>query len=519
MSHQSAEPIRVLIADDEPAVRTSYQDILASFSPKASDALTDMRARLFGGASPPVMDQDSFELNFCSGAEAAVRSAEEALRDSRPFAVAFLDMRMPPGPDGAWAATQLRALDPLLDIVIATAYSDVDPEEVTRRVPPSSKLFYLQKPFHPHEVRQLATALGRKRSAENEIRRIAFVDDVTGLPNRALFRDRLFDALDSARRDRRQLALLFVDLDNFKRINDTLGHTVGDALLRNVAERIAGNLRASDALAASGAGTESFARFGGDEFTVLLTEIRERADAGRVADRLLQQLCGPMHLGSHEVTVTASIGIATYPADGEDVDHLLKSAGMAMHFAKREGGNTYSYFSSAMNKEAVRRLTIENELRSALANRELTLVYQPQLDVQGKRVCGLEALLRWQSCTLGNMSPAEFIPVAEETGLIIPIGDWVLREACRQAQDWLAEGIHVPRMAVNVSVRQFAQDGFVSQIADVLSKTGLAPQILEIEITESLLMRDGKNALADLRALRHSAYRSPSTTSVRAIPI
>ncbi len=506
INHTTPNPIRILIADDEAGIRDSYREILQPPTKKAADSkLTDLRSRLFNkGPQTRVDDPEVFELVLCSGAEEAVAAVEEANREEKPFAVVFLDMRMPPGPDGVWAATRIRELDKRLDIVVVTAYSDIDPEEISRLVPPRGSLFYLQKPFHPHEIRQLALALGRRRRAEDQVRRIAFFDDITGLPNRVSFHDRLQQALKGPGRDQRHLAVMFMDLDNFKRINDTLGHSTGDILLKEVSKRLLLKLRSSDAILEGKASRngEGLARLGGDEFTVLLTDIGESNDAGIVAARLLSAMSQPILLSGHEITVTASIGIAVYPNDGQDAETLIKNADMAMYFAKREGKNTFKFYKENMNEGEVRRLNLESELRRALERGEFSLDYQPQLDLKSGTLCGMEALLRWNNALLGAISPVEFIPIAEETGLIVAIGEWVLRMACTQAKTWRDEGMGMPRVAVNVSVCQFAQDNFPELVSLILQESGLDPEYLELEITESVLMKDGEEALETLRKLK-----------------
>jgi diguanylate cyclase (GGDEF)-like protein len=498
--------IRVLIADDETSIHESYREILKGSPPSpGSDRLSDLRTRLFGGARKPAAGpQQEFDLLFCSGAEEAVQAVRNALARDNPFDLVFLDMRMPPGPNGVWAAEQIRALDGNVDIVVATAYSDINPEEIAQRVPPTGSLFYLQKPFHVHEVRQLASALGRRRQAEERIRQLAYFDQTTGLPNRALFREQLRRALEQARRNSEPLAVLFMDLDNFKRVNDTLGHSTGDLLLAEVSKRLLLNLRTRDAIAKGllSAGSEVLARLGGDEFTVLLSSLCDGNDAGIVCQRLLKALSRPIRFGEHEVTISASIGIAVFPDDGADADALLKAADMAMYFAKREGRNGYQFYTEAMNESALKRLTLENHLRRALERGELSLHYQPQLDIATREVVGVEALIRWNSQELGPVCPVEFIPIAEESGLILAIGEWVLRTACAQCKAWQDEGISLERIGVNVSVRQFAQDGFPGRVAAILAETGLAPEALELEITESVLIKDGEAALTTLRALK-----------------
>lgn len=508
MEYQEEKSIRVLIADDEPAVLDAYKRIFngAGNAAKSPDkSMSDLRAKLFGNAgSKPKQTHMDFIVEYTQGAEEALEAVRTARETRRPFSMAFLDMRMPPGPDGVWAAREIRAIDPNLDIVMATAYSDVDPREISDQVPPVDKIFYVQKPFHPYEVRQLALALGRKSEAEARIRQLAFYDSLTGLPNREFFKIRLLQAIEVAKRQNRSLAVLFMDLDNFKRINDTLGHGVGDQLLRTTAERLTRSIRASDSITRLPLrGVENgIARFGGDEFMILLTDMNKSEEVTTVANRIRENLCVPLKLGEHEVIVSTSIGIATFPDDGEDAETLVKNADMAMYFAKRNGRNSFQFYSKSMNEAALKRMTLENLMRRALHTNEFTLWYQPQIGLATGEVCGMEALLRWNSPELGMVPPMEFIPVAEECGLIIPIGEWVLRTACRQAKAWRDEGHTQLRVAVNISVLQFVHMGFPELVQSILEETGLEPSALELEITESLLMKDGGNAIETLNALK-----------------
>ncbi len=499
----SQRPIKVLVADDDEAVLDAYRQIFSRATSTAEgDQLRNLKAKLFGGgAARPSSLGPLFEPHYCHDAEQAVAAARAAIDNGGAFSVIFLDMRMPPGPDGAWAAARIRELDPQVDIVIATAYSDTDPREITALVPPEDKLFYVQKPFHPHEIRQLALALGRKWEAEQRIRQLAYYDSLTGLPNRLLFLDRLTQTLELARRHKRTAALLFLDLDNFKRINDTLGHGIGDDLLKTMAARLTHCLRTGDTVSRP-APEGTAARLGGDEFTVLLSEINHPEEAAVVAQRILDTLGQPMRLMTHEIIVTPSIGIALFPQDGDDAGSILKNADLAMYFAKRTGPNLFQYYEEAMNATALRRLTLENHLRQALDHNEFTLYYQPQVNLVSGEISGMEALLRWHNRALGDVAPTEFIPIAEESGLILPIGDWILRSACRQAKQWRDRGVPLPRMAVNVSVAQFVHRKFLETIREALTETGLDPEVLELEITESLLMKDATNATEILRAIK-----------------
>jgi len=490
--------IRVLVVDDEPGIRDAYGQVLAeSDVSQEVEGFRELRSRLFKNAPAQSRAKGrshstTFEPVFCDQAPAAVAAVKEALAHNQPFAVVFLDMRMPPGPDGVWAAAHIRELDPAVEIVICTAYSDADPSDIGGLVPPEDKLSYLQKPFHPHEVRQMTIALGSKWRAERRIVRLAYFDTLTGLPNREQSHNRLVRALQAAKENDRTLAVLYLDLDNFKRVNDTLGHTAGDELLRLVADRLRNSLRdrVDTAIPGAGAGARlgDIARLGGDEFMVLLPNMRSAADAGGVAERLIDALREPMQLAANSLAVTPSVGIAVYPQDGTDAVTLLRHADLAMYVAKRRSSGTYAYYDASMNAIALHRFTIEDRLRGALARNELSLLYQPQFDVRTAGVSGMEAVLRWSSAELGVVSSAEFLPVAEETGLILPIGAWMLRTACLQAKTWRAEGLAVQRIAVNVSARQFALAEYPAQVGAILQETGLDPAMLELEISESVVM-------------------------------
>ena len=512
MSKNKRPVIRVLVADDEAEVRDAYRQILLEADMSGETAMfRNLRERLFAKGAPEQMAKQLGARNtlfapvFCDGAEAAVAAIRESIASDDPFAVVFLDMRMPPGPDGVWAAQRIRELDPAIEIVVCTAYSDVDPGEIGGIVPPEEKLSYLQKPFHPHEVRQMSISLASKWRAEHRIVKLAYFDALTGLPNREQSRSRLSSALAAAQENERMMAVLYLDLDNFKRVNDTLGHAVGDELLTVVAARLRHSLRSNDG---PGRDLEStprsnhIGRLGGDEFIVLLPNIRSAEDAAAAAARLIADLQAPMRLALHSLVITPSVGISLYPSDGVDVDTLLRNADLAMYFAKRKGPGMHAFFEAAMNDAALHRFTLEAKLRGALERGEFTLHYQPQFDVGTGTVAGMEALLRWTNADLGEVTPVEFIPVAEETGLILPIGEWVLRTACRQAKAWLDEGLPFGRMAVNVSGQQFVLKDFSATVAAILAETGITPSMLELEITESVVMNDEAWAEVALRQLK-----------------
>jgi diguanylate cyclase (GGDEF)-like protein len=500
MADPTRLPIRVLFVDDEADIRDAYLQSLRQPDATTNSAdLRDLQARLFSKAkgnpsrATTPARSTTFDPVFCNQADAAVLVVEQALAQNQPFSVVFMDMLMPPGKDGVWAAARIRELDPAVEIVICTAYSDVDPSEIGGIVPPEEKLSYLQKPFHAHEVRQMTIALGSKWRAERRIVRLAYFDTLTGLPNREQSNSRLVSAITAAKERKRTLAVLYLDLDNFKRVNDTLGHAVGDELLCLVATRLRNALRYCDTVGSEPLGharAGDLARLGGDEFMALLPDLRDADDAGIVAARLIGALREPMQLATTSLVVTPSVGIAVFPRDGADAETLRRNADLAMYFAKRKCPGTFAFFDGPMNAAALHRVTIEDRLRGALERNEFSLEYQPQFDVRTGGISGMEALLRWTSDELGSVPPTEFIPVADETGLILAIGEWVLRTACRQAKAWHDEGLSVGRMAVNVSGKQFAQAEFPDQVAAIVRDTGLDPSTLELEITESVVMAD-----------------------------
>lgn len=343
----------------------------------------------------------------------------------------------------------------------------------------------------------------RRKEAERQIRALAFYDSLTRLPNRRLFLELLNGALEMAARHGRIAALLFLDLDRFKEVNDTYGHAAGDQLLNEVADRLRVNLRTSDYVARSGSADSSavISRLGGDEFTVLLSEISEPHNAATIAQRILNAFAVPFSLDGHEVSVGASIGLAVYPNDSEDADTLLTHADTAMYRAKDRGRNNWQFYTNAMNVTATRILEIERRLHRALENQEFTLHYQPVRDTIEGTLIGAEALIRWMDPEEGLIYPDEFIPIAEKTGLIVPLGDWVLRTACAQARAWQKAGYRPIRIGVNVSGQQFRRGNLVEATAGILRETGLSPAHLELELTEPTLLKSDEAAMIALKQL------------------
>ena len=342
-----------------------------------------------------------------------------------------------------------------------------------------------------HHLWILADITERKR-AEARINHLAHHDPLTGLPNRLSLLSRLEQALPEARRYHWNLGLFFIDLDRFKVINDTLGHLVGDQLLMEVAGRLAATVRESDTVA----------RLGGDEFVILLPDVGDAADAAAVAGKIIDALAEPIRVEGHELHTSPSIGISLYPLDGDEAETIMRNADTAMYHAKAAGRNTFQFYAEEMNQAATERLTLERKLRQAVARGEFSLHFQPQFAVGSRQPTGVEALLRWHTEEDGPISPARFIPIAEETGLIVGIGTWVLREACRQMRAWLDAGLAPVRVAVNLSARQLKQRDFPETVAQALSDSGLPAHLLELEITESAVMEQPKEAIQLLTELR-----------------
>ena len=626
---------RILLIDDTPAIHDDFRKIL---TPALANAAFDaLDSALFGDSAPAPLPGVELDSAY-QGAEglAKVRAARLS---GLPYALAFVDMRMPPGWDGVQTIERLWQEDPLLQIVICTAYTDYSWCDVLARLDVGDRLLILKKPFDAIEVCQLASALAAKwqmaqqvaekmasleaaveqrvgelsqantalqaeivahASAEEElklaasvfhntmdgvmitdmagrivsvnpafstitgyspaeaigqkpsllhsdqhgpdfyramwttllrdgrwegeiwnrrkdgeaflewlsigmvpaddgqplryvsvfnditelrkkdehIRHLAFHDPLTGLPNRALLLDRLEHGLAVARRETEGLGVMFIDLDRFKHINDSLGHDVGDGLLREVAHRLSTCLRQSDTVA----------RMGGDEFVILLEHVHGPETYASLAKKIITCLSAPLVIDGHPLQVGASIGIACFPDDGADVVSLMKHADAAMYAAKAAGRGTYRFFQAAMTEKAGQRLQLEMELRRAVSHGELELFYQPRVALQSGVPCGVEALVRWRHPVRGLVPPDDFIPLAEETGIIHALGDWVLEEACRQLRAWQQQGLAGMRVAVNISAKQLQEGDLVARIASLTRHYGIAPADLEVELTESVIM-------------------------------
>jgi diguanylate cyclase (GGDEF)-like protein/PAS domain S-box-containing protein len=342
----------------------------------------------------------------------------------------------------------------------------------------------------------LALAVERK-GAEERLAYLAQFDALTALPNRHLFHDRLLQTMAQGRRSGNPMAVLYIDLDRFKLVNDTQGHGAGDKLLKETAARLIQCIRSGDTVG----------RFGGDEFGAVLSDLAKPGDASIVAQKMIDALARPFDLDGHETYISASVGITLFPADSEEAGVLIMNADTAMYRAKEQGRNTYQYFTREMNERALARMHVEAALRRALERREFLLHYQPKVDLESGVICGFEALLRWQHPERGMVSPVEFIPVLEDAGLIVPVGEWVMREVCRQIQAWKSSGLSVPPVAVNLSARQFLQKDLEATVRLILRESGVDPSLIQFELTESLLMKEPETAARTLHGLKESGVR------------
>jgi diguanylate cyclase (GGDEF)-like protein len=424
-------------------------------------------------------------------------------------------MRMPPGWDGLDTIEQLWKADPHLQIALCTAHSDYTWEDMAERLEFGDQLLVLKKPFDSLEIRQMASALTWKwqmaqdaamkvlslektiEARVHELLKVSHLlqyDVLTELPNSTLLGDRLNQSLALSRRHDKQLAVMFLGLDRFKRINNALGHPAGDEMLKQVGRNLVATVRESD----------SVFRYGSDEFVVILADVHHPQQTKGIAEKLLNAIRVPQHIAGHDLSVTASLGISIYPDDGFDAIALIKKAETAMRNVKESGPNEFRFFIDEMNQRARDQQSIESGIRLALERNEFVLHYQPKLDLGSGQVVGAEALIRWQKPGHGLVYPSDFISVAEDSGLIVPLSKWVLAEACRQACAWQAAGLPKICMSVNMSAIDFRQQDFVDGIERILKETGLEPALLELEITEGVLMQNidtTVNALTRLKVM------------------
>jgi diguanylate cyclase (GGDEF)-like protein len=505
---------RILIIDDNRDIHRDFRKVIGSGFDDASSMAAAELAIL--GETAPTAAKDTFEMDSAFQGQEGVARIQQALDEGRPYAMAFVDMRMPPGWDGLETIERLWKVDPDVQVVICSAHSDYDWTDVIARLDHSDKLLVIKKPFEAVEVIQSANALTRKwqnerivrrqvetleqavvvrtenlETANKQLRHLATHDALTGLPNRVLMDDRISQSIVLAERQRQNFAVMLLDLDRFKLVNDSLGHRAGDELLKEVARRLKGVVRDVDTVV----------RLGGDEFVVIVAPGPERDVAQRAAARIIDAMRAPVRVAGVEVHTSPSIGIAFYPEDAVTVENLVAHADAAMYAAKQRGRNNFQCFMPGMNTASHDKVRLESDMRVALERKQFQLHYQPKVNTETGVMHGAEALLRWTHPVRGPISPAEFIPIAEECGLIGTIGAWVMREACRQARAWQLAGLPPLRVAVNLSPSQFRQGNIVSMIRDALDEAGLEPRFLEVELTETTVMTDPEESIAILERL------------------
>ena len=510
--------MRILIVDDEPGMHESYRLAFADTGPVAGAAELDtLAADLFGGdAVEPVEPGIAFERTHCMQGLEAVAAVEAAIAAGEPYAVAFIDVRMPPGIDGKETATRIRALDPDINLVIVTGFSDFSPIEISKAAGPLDKIFYIAKPFEVAEVTQTAAALSSRWAVDHDLRaaramldrqvvlleeqglelaanesrafHLATHDSLTEAPNRLAFIRALSDFADGGT----CFATAMLDLDRFKLVNDTLGHMAGDELIRQVCT----------ALQATIPDGGMVARLGGDEFGILFPTPGEEAGV-MACDRILLACARTFSLLGHSVQGGASVGIVVTPPNPlRDPGDILRRADLALNDAKAAGRGVVRLFDESMDESIRLRSRIETGLSEAIARGELALAFQPIVAREGLTVDGFEALLRWSSPEYGNISPAVFIPIAEESNLIHELGDWVLDESLRVLAQWPTQYV-----SVNFSPRQFRRQNFVGQLIERVQRAGVAPDRVQIEITETAIFDDADRAAETLYRLRQMGFR------------
>ena len=515
-NYSEAGPPRLLVIDDNVAIHDDFRKVLCTAPENAAEnEFLAAEAALFGEAVE-LSVRPTFIIDSAYQGQEGVEKARQALEQGQPYGMAFVDMRMPPGWDGLETIEQLWKIDPHIQVVICSAHADYDWMDVVQRLGHSDQLLVLRKPFEPIEVLQCASALTSKWSneriiraqvaslekdvsvrtqgleaANRQLRHLATHDALTGLPNRVLLDDRIAQALTHANREQHCFAVMLCDLDRFKLINDSLGHHAGDHLLQEVARRLTNVVRDIDTVA----------RLGGDEFIIVLSPLTSREHAEAIARRVIAALEPAVELQGITIHASPSIGIAFFPEDGVSVEALIAHADAAMFAAKQRGRNCIQFYEAGMDAGTHDKVRLESELHAALAHQQFELYYQPKVDTMSGTFYSAEALIRWRHPERGLVSPAAFIPLAEECGLIGAIGEWVLREACRQGRAWQQAGLLPIRIAVNVAASQFIGGDLVATVSRALADAGLEPRYLEVELTESAVMSDPEESIKILEQL------------------
>jgi diguanylate cyclase (GGDEF)-like protein len=505
---------RILVIDDNRDIHSDFRKVLGGGDDEGN-ALAATELAILGEISA-ASAHTGFEVDSAYQGQEGVALVQQALQDGRPYAMAFVDMRMPPGWDGLETIVRLWAVDPDVQVVICSAHSDYDWKDVVSRLNNSDKLLVVKKPFEAIEVLQCANALTRKwqnerivrrqvdalehvvttrtqglETANKQLRHLATHDALTGLPNRVLMDDRIGQCIVAADCHAQSFSIIMLDLDRFKVVNDTLGHRAGDELLKEVARRLKTVVREGDTVT----------RLGGDEFVVIIMPSPKSDTAQEVARRIIEVMHDSVRIADVEIHTSASMGIASYPSDASSIEALLARADAAMYCAKQRGRNNFQCFKRGMDTASLEKVRLESDMRTALEQGQFKLHYQPKVNTATGIMHGAEALLRWPHPVRGAIPPADFIPLAEECGLIGPIGKWVVREACRQARAWQLDGLPQIRVAVNLSPLQFRQGDIVEIIRDALNDAALEARFFEVELTESAVMSDPEESIAILEKL------------------
>jgi diguanylate cyclase (GGDEF)-like protein len=482
----NAEKVRNALSEELEKIRVKQQggkevEEEEEFAPRLLVVDDDRTIRVTMRA---VLERDGYIIEECSNGAQALRYFEESPPD-----LVLMDAMMP-GMDGFSTCRELRKTPSgkHTPILVVTALDD---ESSIDHAFAAGANDFIPKPINFAVLRQRITRLLDASQAEKHVRHLAYHDTLTGLPNRRTFMERLEQLINEPKEEGDMIAIMFLDLDHFKLVNDTMGHDAGDALLRGVTSRIQDTLRTDDLVS----------RLGGDEFTVILRKMRSPEVVARIAGKICSQFANPFQLNNQQIYITISIGIAIYPNDTDDINTLVKYADTAM-FQAKEQRNTYRFYETGMEALVAKRMEMENEMRKALERDEFTLHYQPQVGSQSGEIEGMEALVRWQHPEKGMISPADFIPLAEETGLIVPLGEWVLRHACMQLREWLDKGYPPVMMAVNISSRQLEEPKFDQRVLAIQNQTGVPSGHLELEITESAIMKNPEKVIPALEELK-----------------
>ncbi|HVS72222.1 MAG TPA: EAL domain-containing protein [Phycisphaerae bacterium] len=525
MNPNPSEVRRVLVIDDNEAIHLDFRKTLMTVDLSAE--FGDLESSVFGEPDEELATGPRFEVDSASQGQEGCQMARRALNEGRPYALAFVDMRMPPGWDGVETIRHLFEQDHDIQVVVCTAFSDYSWEQMFAKLGMTDRVLVLKKPFDPMEVSQLASALTEKwrlkRQAQlkvgeleamvhartHELRKQAQTDRLTALPNRAYVMDRLAALLQASRvHASPSLALLFIDFNRFKVVNDTLGHEIGDELLVEISRRLQGALNAW-MQRGNGGGASFCARLGGDEFVILLDAIADIAVAERFAGGLLETLAVPYNLKGYDVQSSASIGIATNSHEYQRGEELIRDADTAMFRAKGSDIGRWVTFDPKMRAELVTRLAMENDLRRAILQDEFEMVYQPIVELEGGQLAGFEALVRWNHPTRGLIGPADFIGLAEEVSLIIPLGKLVLKRVCQQIKEWLGRvGTSKPfTINVNLSRQQLHDGEFISFLRQTLDEHSMPRGVLNLEVTESAVMEQGQREIDLLRQIQEMGIR------------